>query len=151
MSVLWLNGHVPEIPEIDDETLTRLLGQIKPIFKTDDGYRFIEPVDPRKKAFTWDPQYADKVDFDLYELAKIETYHRCGYIAMFKPSLAEVIAQIPKHLLVHVDAFEMMKDADGDFIVGCFGQGDGHRAMVQLYSKHAPYSNEFVDREDAQR
>lgn len=131
MSVLWLNGNCPAIPEIDDVELERLMQLMKPVarFGEDKWLHTIMPVNPRNVAFTWDPSPAEKLT-DAFEVARIETYHTCGYIACFKPTITEVLAQIPKHLIDETEFFETLK---GD-CVGCFSQGDGHRTVTILYS-----------------
>lgn len=43
----------------------------------------------------------------MREVSRINTYHTYGHPAMFKPSIAEVLAQIPDDLLGSVSAFEV--------------------------------------------
>jgi hypothetical protein len=130
MSVLWLSGSCPKIPQISDEELTQLLQKIKPVILDDEGLFFIEEVNPRNIAFTWEPKLAKQCT-GLTELTRIETNHTCGYIGFFKPTIAEVLAQIPKHLLEEVDMFRTLSDDT----VGCYAEGDGHRTVTILYKK----------------
>jgi hypothetical protein len=66
-----------------------------PLEKKDTGIPFwIEPVDPRKVAFTWEPKPTKIAQ--VYQVGHMITYHRFGAPSLFKPSIAEVIAQIIK-------------------------------------------------------
>jgi hypothetical protein len=64
----------------------------------------IKPVDPRKIAFTWDPKLREEAT-GLVELTTIRTLHGFGYHGFFKPSIAEVLTQIPDDLVPRVVAF----------------------------------------------
>ena len=55
-------------------------------------------------AFAWEMK-PEKLADDLEEVAKIWTLHRWAYYGFFKPSIGEVIMQIPKDMLDKVDAF----------------------------------------------
>ena len=72
------------------------------------GKYFIKPVNVRDVAFTWNPK-RDKKAKGLRFLRDIRTYHTYAYYGFFKPSIAEVIAQIPQELLDQVVAFEIIK------------------------------------------
>lgn len=96
------------IPKISDERLRELHKRIKPVvrFANKDLF-YIEPVDLRNIAYTWDPKPADKA-MGLKTLCDITTYHTYSYYGFFKPSIAEVIAQIPEEHLQKVVAFEIV-------------------------------------------
>lgn len=93
------------IPKIAPKRITELLKQIRPCVRRDDKLHFIQPVDPRKVAFTWDPKLAGEAP-EMPIIGKIRTLHTYGYHGFFKPSIAEVLAQIPEDLLPNVGAFE---------------------------------------------
>lgn len=106
------------IPEISDQRLKELTARIKPIVRfaqdeigftrNEDGAQFyIEDVDPRNVAFTWDPKPTTEAS-GLTTLTDIRTYHSWGYYGFFKPSVAEVLAQIPEELVDRVAAFEIV-------------------------------------------
>ena len=60
-------------------------------------------------SYTWDPKYDEERKVpQLKPLADITTYHSYGYYGLFKPSIAEVLAQIPEVLLQRVVAFEIV-------------------------------------------
>ena len=108
------------IPEISDERLETLAARIKPVirFQATTAGRFesidrnpegkpfyIEPVDFRRTAFTWDPKPTVEAE-DIVPYKTIETFHTYGAPVFFKPSIAEVLAQIPEEDLERAVAFE---------------------------------------------
>ena len=68
-------------------------------------------------AFTWlnkESDFSDIVDFSkLSVLEDRKMLHTWGYYGLFKPSVGEVIRQIPKNLLEKVVAFEIIDGAIG--------------------------------------
>lgn len=88
----------------------------------------IKDVDPTNVAYTWEPEYLGECR-GLEEIARIETNHKCGYYGFFKPSIDEVIRQIPDNLVERVTHFEIPQDCE----VACYSYGDGHRATTILY------------------
>jgi uncharacterized protein (DUF2236 family) len=96
------------IPEITDEEIERLSKQMRACYRFDKVLRYIVPVDARCVAFTWDAEQAEVAE-DLEALEDILTLHRYAYYGFFKPSIAEVMAQIPKELLDQVVAFEIVE------------------------------------------
>lgn len=130
------------IPKISDERLYELYSKIKPVVRYTTEQRkgqleyekddcgepyYIEDVDLRSQAFTWDPAPAKRAG-GLEEIAKIETYHTYAYYGFFKPTIAEVLSQIPEQYIDKVTAFETV----GDTAEIC---GDYHRAITRLYKK----------------
>lgn len=99
------------IPPITDERLNELAEKIKPIVRMDDEPHYIEPVDLRRTAYTWDPKPADRAE-GLGEICDIRTYHSYGAPVYFKPSIAEVIAAIPEEHLGEVVAFEIVESPE---------------------------------------
>ena len=96
------------IPKISDEKLNELASRIKPFVRFEGVAYYIEPVDLRRTAFTWDPKPTERVN-GLLSLCDIKTYHTYGAPVFFKPSIAEVIVAIPVEHLDKVVAFEMVK------------------------------------------
>lgn len=103
------------IPKVSVEVITELAKRIKPVVLFEKkGICYIKPVDLFKVAFLWDTKPAKKAT-GLRALCEIITYHEFGYHGFFKPSIAEVLAQIPKEHLDKVTAFEIVdypKDCD---------------------------------------
>lgn len=89
----------PLLIEISDDDLAAVMERVRPLILRD-GYLFAlkEMPDPRRVAFTWDT--AELVDLDSHEEWYVEigrgtTQHSCAYHGFFKPTLAEVYAQVP--------------------------------------------------------
>ena len=70
------------------------------------SFYFIKPVNPFTVAFAWSPTPVGRPP-RLQELCTITTYHGYAFYGFFKPSVAEVIAQIPKEHLDTVVAFSV--------------------------------------------
>lgn len=97
------------IPEVPQERIKELAERIRPVVEfARKGKCYIEPVDLFRIAYTWDPKSADKAK-GLKPLCDITTHHTFGYHGFFKPSIAEVLAQIPAEHLDKVVAFEIVE------------------------------------------
>lgn len=143
------------IPEISDRRLEQLMRQIKPVARFrrtlfQDGIavgvavppyqhpygtlHFIKKVHPRKASFTWEPKssrVARTIEDKPYRV--ITTYHSFGAPSLFKPSIAEVIAQIPEEELGRVAAFETVY-WDMDARRNCTSDGY-HVTDTRLYGR----------------
>ena len=91
-------------PSISDEVLNTLTDRIKPVVLRGRRLFYIEPVDPRKIAFNWDPTLAMEA-IDLEEVATITTLHSTASSVFFKVSIADVLAQIPVGYTDQIVAF----------------------------------------------
>jgi hypothetical protein len=135
------------IPAISNERLAELGARIKPVIRFATGERglfqdrhgvayFIEDVDPRRTAFTWDPKPTTPAE-DLRTVTEVITYHTWAYYGFFKPSIAEVLAQIPGELVDRVTAFEIVQApetaADLNIDKKAFDAGL-HVATTRLYA-----------------
>ena len=103
---------VLKVRDMPNGSVRVLAERIKPVmaFK-EDGRCYVKPVDIFEDCFTWDPEPAGKAT-GLKAVCDITTYHPYGYIAYFKPSVAQVILQIPHEVLDKVIAFEIVKAPD---------------------------------------
>ena len=90
------------------ERVEELCRKIQPVISFGKERYYIKKVDPEKIAFTWDPKKTKRAR-KLKPLKDITTYHTYGYYGMFKPSIAEVLAQIPEELLAATRAFEIVE------------------------------------------
>ena len=97
------------IPEITDEKLVALPARIRPVmpFGKNNKKHYLKPCDLREVACTWHPKKAEEA-IDLKFLGDIVTLHEYGHPMLFKPSVAEVLAQIPSHLIDETIAFEIV-------------------------------------------
>ncbi len=130
------------IPEISDQRLSELSQQIKPVvregvFKKGEGIVYtpfyIENVDPRRESFLWKPKHTSEA-VGLVKFDEILTYHTYGYYAFFKPSIAEVLAQLERKYspeeLSKVVAFETN-------YVGLDPTYEYHVARTTLFAKES--------------
>jgi hypothetical protein len=96
----------------------------------------MEPVDLEGVAFTWDPKPA-QVATDLREAFKVATFHSCGFPGFFKPSIKEVLAQLPQVIPQNIVAFktETTSDNISDVLTedGCH-----HKALTTFYTGTLP-------------
>lgn len=96
---------VEMIPLMPLEDIEFRAERIKPIIKG----RVVDCPDLVSTAYTWDPKFKDEVLPELKVLQTIRTYHGYGYYGLFKPSIAEVLAQIPGNLIHRVYGFEIVQ------------------------------------------
>ncbi len=96
-------GFDEERINISDELLAERMQELTPLVRRNGKiYRFELP-DLRRTAFTWDPKLLDEVKFE--EVIVTPTFHGCGHYALFKPSISEVVAQVPHVIDKQINAF----------------------------------------------
>lgn len=104
-----------EIPQMSNAEIAHWYATIKPIVGHDTYLRELSDDELTGTAYTYlnEPSdYADKVDFSkLSVLEDQKMLHSWGYYGFFKPSVGEVIRQIPKEHLKKVVAFEIINGA----------------------------------------
>lgn len=127
-----------EIPEMSEEEIAHWYETISPIVNSDTYLRKLSSKELSGVAYTWltDPSdYGNKVDFSkLSVLEDRKMLHTWAYYGFFKPTVGEVIRQIPKDLLSKVVAFEIIDGAIG--MHGTFGaelNAGYHVSIVRLY------------------
>lgn len=106
--MITLTAPLINIPEITEERLNELFKRIKPVMEFDGVKHHIRKCHLRNTAYIWDAKKTKPVPL-LRELTAIRTYHTYGYYGMFKPSIAEVLAQIPADIIDQVTEFEIVK------------------------------------------
>lgn len=96
---------------------------------------YIQPVDIKTQAFTWDPRviYSEKPE-GLVKVTDIYTLHFDSHF-FFKPSVEEVLDNIPGTILDKIDAFELYS---ADLTPNSEGTV---RAKVRLYSFKEGYKH----------
>ena len=132
------NVKIDSIPKISKDRVLELYSRIKPVVRfyrgelSEDGrgkLYHIKKVNPFNIAFTWDPKPL-KIARGLEKIIDIETLHTWGYYGIFKPSIEEVLAQIPREYIDRVSAFEtQLVSLDPSVAI----RGDYHVAMTSLY------------------
>jgi hypothetical protein len=102
------------IPAVPRERTVALAERIKPVVRDErNTLRYIKPVDLFSASFLWEPTLLGSAA-DLREIGRITTYHTFGHLLFFKPSVAEVLAQIPDTYLGAAIAFEVIGPGDAD-------------------------------------
>ena len=129
-----------EIPKMSNEEIAHWYDTIKPIVKHDTYLRKLSTEELTNVAYTWlnkPTDYADKVDFTkLSVLEDRKMLHGYGYYGYFKPSVGEVIRQIPRDYLEKVVAFEIICGAIGMYRTFKDEVSEGfHVSIVRLYQK----------------
>lgn len=130
-----------EIPKMSNEDIAKWYASIKPIVKLNGTARYLRKLTEDEltgSSYTWltDPSdYAELVNYNsLSVLADIKMLHRYGYHGFFKPSVGEVIRQIPKEYLEKVIAFEIITGAIGMNTIFNEELNAGfHVSIVRLY------------------
>lgn len=115
------------IPDVPKERIEELARRIRPVMRfartaktcgrldlnPGGNFYYLKPVDLFRIAFTWPgTPKADVRAPRLQKLRTIKTYHAWDYYGFFKPTIAEVLAQIPEDILDEVIAFELEPPAD---------------------------------------
>ena len=100
------------IPQITDEELMRRYLKIKPIAEVGDGKYWLKDYsidEMRNTSYFWSlfPDKREPVGEELYyhDYHEFECLHSFGFHGFFKPSIAEVLAQIPEDCLNHFTCF----------------------------------------------
>lgn len=122
---------IPLLPLEDIEFRAQM---IKPIING----KIVDIADLVSTAYTWDPKFKEEELPELETLTEIRTYHGYGYYGLFKPSVAEVLAQIPGNLIQQTYGFEIIRvpqtaedlNTDIEYVREGF-----HLAITRLYKK----------------
>ena len=113
------NGIVlPEklvIPKIDDNRLVELYRMLKPIVTIDEIKYLLKEFtleQLRNQSYIWNCDEDKRDVIDPNKLEPIEDFlclHTCGYYGLFKPSIAEVLSQIPEKTISEANTFEIIE------------------------------------------
>ena len=105
----------PFLPKIDDNKLVELYKTLKPIV-TIEGIKYLLKEftlkQLRNQSYLF---YAEQDKREIVEPEKLEIIddflclHTWGYHALFKPSIAEVLAQMPDYVAKEANTFEMIE------------------------------------------
>lgn len=130
-----------KIPNMATEEIAKLYLGIKPIVHKNGTACYLRKLAKKElthTAYTWltdSSDYSARVNFKkLSVLADVKMLHGWGYYGYFKPSVGEVIRQIPKEYLNKVCAFEIISAPIGMNSVYCAElQAGFHVSVVRLY------------------
>ena len=132
-----------DIPKMKSEDIVKWYSTIKPIVYHDGKPVYMRELTDKELtnvAYTWlnyENDYADTVDFSkLSVLADVKMLHGWGYYGLFKPSVGEVIRQIPSEMLENVVAFQIIYSPHTSSDFGLFKpefDAGFHVSVVRLY------------------
>lgn len=97
--------------EKNKEELKILSGKINPVIKKDGYLYYIEPVDLQRMSFLWSPVFTEKA-LNIKVFCRIITYHSFSFHGFFKPTISEVLSQIPDEHIKNTVAFETIGPHD---------------------------------------
>lgn len=129
------------VPDDDASTMkvSRLVGRIRPIVEVDGNKMYIEQPCVYTQAFLWEPKLSAIAE-DMEPIADVKTYHTFGFYGFFKPTIAEVLIQIPECHEKETIAFEIVKSPgtadDLNEEIEALNQGY-HVATTRLYRRKA--------------
>ena len=104
-----------EVPEIDDETLAYLYSKLRPIisvYQTKYLLKKYKLMQLRSCAYTWGMHHELLRPIPENKLEVIEEFpcfHTYNSDQLFKPSVAEVLAQLPPKTIREANAFEIVE------------------------------------------
>lgn len=97
-----------EIPTCSDAHLKELVDRIRPMVRKSDGsIWWIKVPKLRTVAFPWDPIYTEPAP-KLVEVGRCQTLHTWAYYGFFKPTVAEVLCQLPLTVREVAQGFEVV-------------------------------------------
>ena len=143
------------IPDISDEELLRRYQKIKPIVEVGGVKYFLREF---SKEELKNQSYINEVEKDIVKKVNMrlfvpcigqdfECIHKYGHPMFFKPSIAEVLAQIPDGQVDFVDAFEIIgfPQVDNELIRNKIVFDNGyHISMVCLYTSRKNPKVRFI-------
>lgn len=104
-----------EIPDKGKDFVQKWAKKIKPLIMKENGklYHFTNRADHFDESFSWDAKPRREAT-GLEEVCIIPTLHNYGYYGFFKPSVDEVLNQIPEHMLDEVEYFHVQGPQDAN-------------------------------------
>ncbi len=132
---------IPTVDDIGADEYERLTKAILPVVERDGALWYIEQPDLVRVAFTWSPAFTEEAK-GLEAVGKIRTLHKYSFYGFFKPSISEVILQIPRGTYGYgVDAFCVRGPEDVDDLNRNKEELDAgfHVAETTLYRGFEPW------------
>ena len=125
--------------EISQEDADNLITFYKPLVRNAETGRLHEIELPNlfNEAFKWSPEFKDAIDLNSFVLlGPAVTYHTCAYHGFFKPTIAEVLAQVPTAFQNEATHFEVLFSDDVTQIIDR-DKFYGHKTVTLFYKKIA--------------
>lgn len=107
-----------EIPKISDNRLKELYNLLKPIVTIEEMKYLLREftfAELRDISYIWNQDKDKREIVDGNKLETIDDFlclHTWGYYGLFKPSIAEVLAQIPENLINNASNFEIIESPE---------------------------------------
>ena len=126
------------IPEITDEELLNLYKAVKPIVTLNDikfSLKKYNLEELRKYSYLWHSKEDSREIISSKRIETIDEFdclHRFGYYCLFKPTIAEVLSQIPNSQTDKINAFEILSLYNIDDSVN----KGYHKSKVRTYKIH---------------
>ena len=96
------------IPKIDDKTLAGFYRLLKPIVTIDEEKYLLREI-----SYIWEESKNKRDVVDSNKLEPVEDFlclHTYGYYGLFKPSIAEILAQVPEKTICEANVFEIIEE-----------------------------------------
>lgn len=103
------------IPKIDDKTLAGFYRLLKPIVTIDEVKYLLKEFSLeqlRNISYIWERNEDKRDVVDSNKLEPVEDFlclHTWGYYGLFKPSIAEILAQVPEKTICEANVFEIIE------------------------------------------
>ena len=106
------------IPEIDHKRLAELYRMLKPIVTIDEMKYLLKEftlAELRNQSYIWNMHDDKRELVDPSMLEPVEDFlclHTYGYYGLFKPSIAEVLSQVPEKTISEANTFEIIESPE---------------------------------------
>lgn len=107
-----------KIPDISDKELKIRYSKVKPLVEIDEVTYTLKRFTftaLSNRSYLWNKHEDKRNIVHKEELEKIEDFiclHTCGYCGLFKPSIAEVLAQLPEKSVKEANYFEIIEQPE---------------------------------------
>ena len=141
------------IPNISKKYLRKYAKRIRPIVEVEGTKYYLRKFSMEELtsiSYLWEVEENKKKPADMRMYIphnEMQCIHSYGYYGIFKPCIAEIIAQIPKEDIDFVDAFEIVeypKMIEDTYLSSIIFDNGFHISTVRLYTsrynKHVIFS-----------
>ena len=105
-----------QIPKITNRKLEELFTNLQPLYlRGVELWRMARPASLRDVSYIWDPKLTERVSEErLTVLGHFRCLHTWAYYGFFKPSVAEVLSQVPETFLPEAQLFQIFGPETSD-------------------------------------
>ena len=107
-----------QIPIINDKRLKELYQLLKPIVTIDEMKYLLREYtlqELKNTSYIWNCHEDIRNIVDTKKLEVVDDFlclHTYGYYGLFKPSIAEILSQVPENVIEHANAFEIIEQPE---------------------------------------